>query len=112
MVQSEILSLQSGRVVLSLVLAFAIVADRGCGTAAAVIKSPRVVSSSLLFRMNKSSLGMARIDEAIPLDDCPYALCNANTFVRARAYRVFQPRMLGSTSGHPLRPLAPSGCPF
>ena len=44
---------------------------------------------SLLFRINKSSLGMARIDEAIPWDDCPFAKNNANTFIRARAYRVF-----------------------
>ena len=43
----------------------------------------------LLFRMNKSSLGMARIDEAIPWDDCPYAKSNANTFVRACVYKVF-----------------------
>ena len=29
---------------------------------------------------------MARIDEAIPWDDCPYAKSNANTYVQARAY--------------------------
>ena len=27
--------------------------------------------------MNESSLGMARIDEAIPWDDCPYTKSNA-----------------------------------
>ena len=31
------------------------------------------VPYSLLFCMNKSSLGMARIDESIPWDDCSYA---------------------------------------
>ena len=45
---------------------------------------------------------MARKDEAIPWDDCPYARSNANTFVRARAYMVFQPRVSGSTLGSPL----------
>ena len=49
MVQSELLTILShGRVtfLFSLVLAFAIVADRGCGSAAAaVLKPPRVVSS-------------------------------------------------------------------
>ena len=43
MVQSE-LSTNLSHVVLSLVLAFAIVADRGCGSAA-VLKPQRVVSS-------------------------------------------------------------------
>ena len=52
---------------------------------------------SILFRMNKSSLGMARIDEAIPWDDCPYAKSNANTFVHAHAYRVFRTRVSGWT---------------
>ena len=61
--------------------------------------------------MNKSSLGMARIDEAIPWDDCPYAKSNANTFVRARAYRVFRPRVSGSTSGAPLRAFGTLGVP-
>jgi len=50
---------------------------------------------ALLFRMNKSSLGMSRIDEAIPWDDCPYAKSNANTFVRARAPSV-DPSTLGA----------------
>ena len=43
----------------------------------------------LLFRTDKSSLGVSRIGVATPWDDCPYAKSNANTFVRARAYRVF-----------------------
>ena len=49
---------------------------------------------------------------ATPWDDCPYGKSNANTYVRARAYRVFpdlvcrdQPR------GHPEGAAAPSGCP-
>ena len=53
------------------------------------------------------------IGVATPWDDCPYGKSNANTFVRARAYRVFpdlvcrdQPR------GHPSGPAAPSGCPL
>ena len=44
---------------------------------------------SLLFRIDKTSLGVSRIGVATPRDDCPYAKSNANTFVRARAYRVF-----------------------
>ena len=46
---------------------------------------------------------MARIDEAIPRDDCPYAKSNANTFICARAYRVFQPCVSGPPWGlwHP-----------
>ena len=49
---------------------------------------------------------------ATPWDDCPYGKSNANTFVRARAHRVFpdlvcrdQPR------GHPSGLVAPSGGP-
>ena len=62
------------------------------------------VPLALLFLIDKSSLGMSRINEAIPWVDCPYAKSNANTFVRARAraYRVFRPRVSGSTSGAPL----------
>ena len=45
MVQSE-LSTNLSHVVLSLVLAFAIVADRGCGSAA-VLKPSRVVRSTI-----------------------------------------------------------------
>ena len=69
------------------------------------------VDGPLLFRMNKSSLGMARIDEAIPWDDCPYAKSNTNTFVRARAYRIFQPRVSGPTLGAPLRAFGTLGVP-
>ena len=58
-------------------------------------------------------VGCLGIGVATPWDDCPYGKSNANTFVRARAYRVFpdlvcrdQPR------GHPSGPAAPSGCPL
>ena len=54
---------------------------------------------------------MSRIDEAIPWDDCPDAKSNANTFVRARAYRVFRPCVLGSTSGAPLKAYGTLGVP-
>ena len=54
---------------------------------------------------------MARIDEAIPWDDCPYAKSNANTFVHARAYRVFRPRVSGSTSGATLGAFGTLGVP-
>ena len=54
---------------------------------------------------------MTRIDEAIPWDDCPYAKSNDNTFVHARAYRVFQPRVSGSTSGAPLGAFGTLGVP-
>ena len=47
------------------------------------------VEEPLLFHIDKASLGMARTDEATPWDDCPNAKSNANTFVGARAYRVF-----------------------
>ena len=33
----------------------------------------RTPESALLFRIDKSSHGMSRIDEAFPWDDCPYA---------------------------------------
>ena len=53
------------------------------------------------------------IGVATAWDDCPYGKSNANTFIRARTYRVFpdlvcrdQPR------GHPSGPAAPSGCPL
>ena len=64
--------------------------------------------AALLFRIDKSSLGVPRIGAATPWDDCPYAKSNANTFVRARAYRVFRDR----PQGHPSGPAAPSGCPL
>ena len=51
MVQSE-LSTNLSHVVLSLVLAFAIVADRGCGSAA-VLKPSRVVSSTVISTVPK-----------------------------------------------------------
>ena len=44
---------------------------------------------ALLFPIDKSSLGVSRMGVATPWDDCPYAKSNANTFVCARAYRVF-----------------------
>ena len=34
-------------------------------------------------------MGCLRIGVATPWDDCPYGKSNANTFVRARAYRFF-----------------------
>ena len=49
--------------------------------------------------------------EATPWDDCPYAKSNANTFVRASAFRVFQPRVSGSTSRAPLGALGTLGVP-
>ena len=43
----------------------------------------------------KTSLGGSRIGLATPCDDCPHAKSNANTFVRARAYRVFLTSCVG-----------------
>ena len=43
----------------------------------------------LPFCRDKLSLGVSHVDGATPWDDCPYAKGNANTFVRACAYRVF-----------------------
>ena len=42
---------------------------------------------------------MSRIGVANPGDDCPYAKSNANTFVRARAYRVFLTSCVGINLG-------------
>ena len=42
---------------------------------------------------------MSRIGVATPRDDCPYAKSNANTFVRARAYRVFLTSCVGINLG-------------
>ena len=42
---------------------------------------------ALLFHIDKTSLGVSHIGVATPWDDCPKI--NVNTFVRARAYRVF-----------------------
>ena len=66
---------------------------------------------TLLFRIDKTSLGVSRIGVATPRDDCPYTKSNANTFVRARAYRVFRLRELGSTSGAPLVAFGTLGVP-
>ena len=51
---------------------------------------------SLLFHIDKSSLGVSHIGVATPWDDFPYAKSNANTFVRARAYRVFLTSCVGN----------------
>ena len=40
---------------------------------------------NVTFCVDKSSLGVSRIDEATPWDDCPYVKSNANTFVRVLA---------------------------
>ena len=42
---------------------------------------------------------MSRIGVATPWDDCPYAKSNANTFVCARAYRVFLTSCVGINLG-------------
>ena len=44
---------------------------------------------NVTFCVDKSSLGVSRIDEATPWDDCPYAKSNANTFFSVCAYCVF-----------------------
>ena len=49
---------------------------------------PRVGNVTLLFRIDKTSLGVSRIGVATPRDDCPYTKSNVNTFIRARVYRV------------------------
>ena len=56
--------------------------------------------ASLLFCIDKSSLGVSHIGVATPWDDCPYAQSNANTFVRARAYRVFLTSCVGINLGN------------
>ena len=50
---------------------------------------------TLLFCIDKPSLGVSRIGVATPRDDCPYAKSNDNTFVRAHAYRVFLTSCVG-----------------
>ena len=65
----------------------------------------------LLFRTDKSSRVVSRIDEATHWDACPYTQSNANTFVCALAYRVFQPRVSGLTSGAPLGAFGTLGVP-
>ena len=64
---------------------------------------------ALLFRIDKTSLGVSRIGVATPWDDCPYAKSNANTFVRARAYRVFLTSCVGinTRSENPIRTRLP-----
>ena len=62
-------------------------------SAGSLIKPP------ILFRIDKSSLGVSRIGEATPWDDCPYTKSNANTFVRARALRVFLTSCVGINLG-------------
>ena len=42
---------------------------------------------------------MSRIGVATPWDDFPYTKSNANTFVRARAYRVFLTLCVGINLG-------------
>merc|ERR1739842_71216 len=59
----------------------------------------RFFQYSLLFRIDKTSLGVSRIGVATPRDDCPYAKSNANTFVHARAYRVFLTSCVGINLG-------------
>ena len=54
---------------------------------------------TLLFRIDKSSLGVSCIGVATLWDDCPYTKSNANTFVRARAYRVFLTSCVGINLG-------------
>ena len=65
----------------------------------------------LLFRIDKTSLGVSRIGVATPRDDCSYAKSNANTFVRARAYRVFLTSCVGinlhTRSENPIRTRLP-----
>ena len=46
-----------------------------------------------------TSLGVSRIGVDTPWDDCPYAKSNANTFVCARAYRVFLTSCVGINLG-------------
>ena len=78
---------------------------------AGAVMAVRREQSPLLFRKDKSSRGVSLTDEATPWDACPYALSNANTFIRARAYRVFLPRVLGSTSGASLGAFGTLGLP-
>ena len=54
---------------------------------------------ALLFRIDKTSLGVSRIGVATPRDDCPYAKSNDNTLALARAYRVFLTSCVGINLG-------------
>ena len=65
----------------------------------------------LLFRIDKSSLGVPRIGVATPWDDCPYTKSNANTFVRAHAYRVFLTSCVGINLGDIPRACGTLGVP-
>ena len=60
---------------------------------------PKSVPLPLLFRIDKSSLGVSRILVSTPRDDCPYAKSNDNPFVRAHAYRVFLTWCVGINRG-------------
>ena len=50
---------------------------------------------TFLFRIDKTSLGESRIGVVTPWDYCPYTKSNANTFVRACAYRIFLTSCVG-----------------
>ena len=52
-------------------------------------KQARETLDTILFRIDKTSLGVSRIGVATPWDDCPYTKSNANTFVRAHAYTQY-----------------------
>ena len=52
---------------------------------------------TLLVRIDKTSLGMSGV--ATPRNDCPYAKSNANTLIRACAYRVFLTSCVGINLG-------------
>ena len=56
-------------------------------------------NTTLLFRIDKISLGVSRIGVATPRDDCPYAKSNDNTLALARAYRVFLTSCVGINLG-------------
>ena len=53
----------------------------------------------LLFCIDKSYLGVSPTEVATPWDDCPSTKSNANTFVRACAYRVFLTSCVGINLG-------------
>ena len=63
------------------------------------LPTPKLHYGAILFCIDKSSLGVFRIGVATPWDDCPYAKSNANTFVRAHAYRVFLTSCVGINLG-------------
>ena len=49
----------------------------------------KCIKCNITFRIDKTSLGVSPKGVATPWYDFPYAKSNANTFVRAHAYRVF-----------------------